>query len=296
MSGEAMPPANAVPRVGVLFRPQFPPEELHGFVRAAEAAGLDDVWLWEDCFLEGGLTSAAASLAWTTSLRVGLGLMPVPFRNAALAAMEIATLARLFPGRFVPAAGHGVPRWMGQIGAGAASPMTLLAEWVSATRALLNAETVTADGAYVRLDEVSLDWPPSAVPPLLVGARGPKTLALAGEIADGLVLDAGLSPDGVRAAVAAAASARRQEVVVYLPFGQGPGARQRLEAELDPSRGLGPQRLAVGSPRDVARSVRAFAAAGATTVVLQPAGDEQGIGPALRLAEEARAIIRDVPA
>jgi alkanesulfonate monooxygenase SsuD/methylene tetrahydromethanopterin reductase-like flavin-dependent oxidoreductase (luciferase family) len=287
---------NAVPRVGVLFRPQFPPERLRGFVRAAEAAGLDDVWLWEDCFMEGGLTSAAACLAWTTSLRVGLGLMPVPFRNAALAAMEIATLARLFPDRFVPAAGHGVPRWMTQVGAGAASPMTLLAEWVSATRALLNAETVTVDGVYVRLDEVSLDWPPISVPPLLVGARGPKTLALAGEIADGLVLDAGLSPDGVRAAVAAAAAARRQEVVVYLPFGTGPGARQRLEAELDPSRGLSPLRVAVGSPGDVAHSVRAFAAAGATTVVLQPAGDEPDIGSTLRLAEEAQAIIRGVPA
>jgi alkanesulfonate monooxygenase SsuD/methylene tetrahydromethanopterin reductase-like flavin-dependent oxidoreductase (luciferase family) len=287
---------NAVPRVGVLFRPQFPPERLRGFVRAAEAAGLDDVWLWEDCFMEGGLTSAAACLAWTTSLRVGLGLMPVPFRNAALAAMEIATLARLFPDRFVPAAGHGVPRWMTQVGAGAASPMTLLAEWVSATRALLNAETVTIDGVYVRLNEVSLDWPPISVPPLLVGARGPKTLALAGEIADGLVLDAGLSPDGVRAAVAAAAAARHQEVVVYLPFGTGPGARQRLEAELDPSRGLSPLRVAVGSPTDVAHSVRAFAAAGATTVVLQPAGDESDIGSTLRLAEEAQAIIRGVPA
>ncbi|MDX6396194.1 MAG: hypothetical protein QOJ73_7257 [Streptosporangiaceae bacterium] len=291
-----MPAPNAAPRVGVIFRPELPPEQLRGFVHAAEAAGLDDVWLWEDCFLEGGLTSAAAALAWTTSLRVGLGLMPVPFRNAALAAMEIATLARLFPGRFVPAAGHGVTPWMRQVGASAASPMTLLSEWVSATRALLNAETVTVNGAYVRLDGVSLDWPPTSAPPLLVGARGRKTLELAGEIADGLVLDAGLSPDGVRTAVATAAATRRQEVVVYLPCGAGHGARQRLEAKLDPSRGSGSARVAVGSPSDVAGTVRAFAAAGATTVVLQPAGDEPDIDSILRLAAEARTIIRDVSA
>jgi alkanesulfonate monooxygenase SsuD/methylene tetrahydromethanopterin reductase-like flavin-dependent oxidoreductase (luciferase family) len=291
-----MTAASAAPRVGVVFRPQLPPEQLRGFVTAAEAAGLDDVWLWEDCFLEGGLTSAAASLAWTTSLRVGLGLMPAPFRNAALAAMEIASLARLFPGRFVPAAGHGVTRWMSQVGAHAASPMTLLREWVSATRALLSAETVTVDGVYVQLDEVSLDWPPASVPPLLIGARGQKTLALAGEIADGLVLDAGLSPGGVRAAVATAGSARRQEVVVYLPCGAGHGARQRLEAELDPARGSGSARVAVGSPSDVADAVRAFAAAGATTVVLQPAGDDPSLDSTLRLIADARAVIRDVPA
>jgi alkanesulfonate monooxygenase SsuD/methylene tetrahydromethanopterin reductase-like flavin-dependent oxidoreductase (luciferase family) len=89
-------PASKAPRVGVVFRPQLPPERLHEFVVSAESAGLDDVWLWEDCFFEGGLTSATAALGWTTSLRVGLGLMPVPLRNPALAAMEIATLARLF--------------------------------------------------------------------------------------------------------------------------------------------------------------------------------------------------------
>ena len=287
-----MTAASAVPRVGMVFRPQLAPERLRGFAEAAEAAGLDDVWLWEDCFLEGGLSSAAAALAWTSSLRLGLGLMPVPFRNAALAAMEIATLARLFPGRFVPAAGHGVTPWMRQVGAGVASPMTLLREWVIAARGLLNAETVTVNGAYVRLDQVALDWPPAVVPPLLVGARGPRTLALAGEVADGLVLDAGLSPDGVRAAVATAAAVRRHEVVVYLPCGAGDGARQRLEARLDQARASGPARVAVGSPDEVADAVRAFAAAGATTVVLQPDGEDPDVESTLRLAADARAIIR----
>ena len=51
---------------------------------------------------------ASAALARTESVRVGLGLMPAPLRNPALATMEVATVARLFPGRFVPAVGHGV--------------------------------------------------------------------------------------------------------------------------------------------------------------------------------------------
>jgi alkanesulfonate monooxygenase SsuD/methylene tetrahydromethanopterin reductase-like flavin-dependent oxidoreductase (luciferase family) len=135
-----MIPASQVPRVGVLFRPQLPPERLREFVASAEASGLDDVWMWEDCFLEGGLTSAAAALAWSSSVRIGLGLMPVPLRNPALAAMEIATLARLFPGRFVPAVGHGVLTWMDQVGARAPAPMTLLREWVTATRSLLKGD------------------------------------------------------------------------------------------------------------------------------------------------------------
>jgi len=102
-----MAATSEAPRVGIVFRPQLPPERLREVFASAEAVGLDDVWMWEDCFLEGGLTCAAAALAWSSSLRIGLGLMPAPLRNPALAAMEIATLARLFPGHFIPAVGHG---------------------------------------------------------------------------------------------------------------------------------------------------------------------------------------------
>src|SRR5215469_6486440 len=284
--------ASDVPRVGVVFRPQLPPERLREFIASAEAGGLDDVWLWEDCFLEGGVASAATALAWSGSLRIGLGLMPVPFRNPALAAMEIATLARLFPGRFVPAAGHGVLSWMDQVGARVSSPMTLLREWVTAVRSLLRGQTVTASGQYVRLNGVALDWPPSAVPPLLVGARGPKTLALAGEVADGLVLDADISPDGIRKAVAAAGTDRPLEVVAYLPAGAGPGARERVEAELTPLTHPLADLAAVGSPAEAAGTLRTFAAAGATTVVLQPTGDDPDVASTIRLAADARAALR----
>src|ERR1700754_3016989 len=102
------------PSTGVVFRPEEPPERLRAVVSAVEAAGVAELWLWEDCFLEGGLTAAAAALAWSERLRVGIGLLPVPLRNPALAAMEIATVERLFPGRLVVTLGHGVLDWMGQ--------------------------------------------------------------------------------------------------------------------------------------------------------------------------------------
>ena len=128
---------------GVVFTPQNPPEQLRAAVEAAETAGISELWLWEDCFLEGGLTTAAAALAWSERITVGIGLLPVPFRNPALAAMELATLARLFPGRLTVALGHGVQDWMRQVGAAVDSPMTLLREHTTAVRALLAGETVT---------------------------------------------------------------------------------------------------------------------------------------------------------
>ena len=247
--------------VGVVFRPQQPPEALEAVVRAVDEAGVPELWLWEDCFLEGGLTTATAALAWSARLRVGVGLLPVPLRNPALAAMEIATIARLFPDRFVPAVGHGVLDWMGQVGARVASPMTLLREHTDAVRDLLDGRRVDAAGRYVHLDGVALDWPPAARPPLLVGARGDKTIRLAGEVADGVLLDSVTGPDVVRRGRALVDEGRASA-------GRPGRAVVTVYTELDPSR------PAATLAAQVAERVAALREAGADTVVLQ-ATDQQ---------------------
>ncbi|WP_309615271.1 LLM class flavin-dependent oxidoreductase, partial [Salinibacterium sp.] len=78
-----------------------------------------------DCFREGGLTSAAAALAWTTKVRVGIGILPIPLRNVAVTAMEIAAIQRMFPGRFHAGVGSGVQEWMGQVGTGDPNALAL---------------------------------------------------------------------------------------------------------------------------------------------------------------------------
>jgi alkanesulfonate monooxygenase SsuD/methylene tetrahydromethanopterin reductase-like flavin-dependent oxidoreductase (luciferase family) len=247
------------PTIGVTFRPQSPPEELREVARSAEAAGIAQLWLWEDCFCEGGLSSATAALAWTERLHVAVGLLPVPLRNPALTAMEIATVARMFPGRFRPGLGHGVLEWMEQVGARVESPMTLLREYTTAVRDLLHGRTVDVDGRYVRLRDVTLDWPPASPPPLLVGGRGPKTVGLAGELADGVILDSVLSLEQVREGVAHAAAGSRAagrgdepfDTVVFVEVDAGAAD---LAARID-------------------ESVTTLTGIGAGTVVFQPTGE-----------------------
>lgn len=269
--------------LGMVFRPQLPPERLRDMVREAEAAGLAELWLWEDCFLQSGIATAAAALAWSERLRVGVGLLPVPLRNVAVTTMEAATLHRLFPGRVMLGVGHGVQDWMGQVGARAESPLTLLREHLDAMRALLAGERVTTEGRYVRLDDVALDWPPATAPAVYAGARGPRSVRLTGEAADGTILDASTPPDGVRKArqlidegrEAAGRTDRPHPVVVYLHAATGPGARARLDAELRRDGNADVPGLGVaGDAEDVAKAVLRLAEAGADTVVLQPTADE----------------------
>lgn len=286
--------------LGTVFRPQLAPERLRGVARAADEAGLEELWLWEDCFLESGIATAAAALAWTERLRVGIGLLPVPLRNVALTAMETATLHRLFPGRVIVGVGHGVQDWMGQVGARVESPLTLLREHLDALRALLRGERVTVQGRYVRLDGVALDWPPTTAAPVFAGARGPRTLRLSGEAADGTVLDAGVTAEELRRARGivdegrlAAGRAGRGEVVVYLHAATGPGAKARLRAELDAWGGARARDHGVaGDAVAVAEAVVRLARAGADTVVLQPTADEPSPEDFVRfVAEEVRPLV-----
>src|SRR4029077_8687077 len=163
--------------LAAIFPPTQPPERIGAVAAAADAAGLGQLWVWEDCFKESGIATATAMLATTSRVTVAIGLLPVPLRNVALTAMELATLSRLFPGRLMAGVGHGVLDWMGRVDARVESPMTRLREYTAALYALLHGETVTTRGRYVNLDAVALDWPPAVVPPLLV--RGVRATARA---------------------------------------------------------------------------------------------------------------------
>jgi alkanesulfonate monooxygenase SsuD/methylene tetrahydromethanopterin reductase-like flavin-dependent oxidoreductase (luciferase family) len=286
--------------LGAVFRPQLPPERLREVARLADETGLEELWLWEDCFREGGISAAAAALAWTERVRIGVGLLPVPLRNVAITAMEVATLERMFPGRAIVGVGHGVQDWMAQVGARPESPLTLLREHLTALRALLNGDRITTTGRYVTLDDVALDWPPKGEVKLLAGATGPRTLRLSGEAADGTILHAGTPPEGVRRARRLIDEGRKSatrtdphKVVVYLLTATGPDAVTRLRAELT-AEGLSsvPNLGVSGDAAAVAKAVERLTDAGADTVILQPTGDEPDPEGFVRwVAEEVRPLV-----
>jgi alkanesulfonate monooxygenase SsuD/methylene tetrahydromethanopterin reductase-like flavin-dependent oxidoreductase (luciferase family) len=255
----------------------MPPESIRAAAISAETAGLDDFWVSEDCFKESGVASAVAALAVTERVRVGIGLLPVPLRSVAQAAMELATIDRLFPGRFVGCIGHGVQLWMEQAGVRADAPLTLLREYATALRRLLDGEEVTVSGRYVRLEEVTLAYPPLQSPSLLIGAAGPRSLTAAGELGTGTVLALGLDVATVKESTAAtlAKAGSGHEVYASLIAATGPDARARVDAELG-NYGMpgGPEVGAAGDARAIADRMLDLAAAGVTGVSVQPCSDE----------------------
>jgi len=301
-----------MPAIGVLFRPDRLPEDLPQAARAAERDGFDELWLVEDCFLAGGLTMAASALAMTERIAVGVGLLPALVRNPAIVAMEIAALARLHPGRLRVAFGHGVDRWMRQIGARPPDRLVALEEVVGAVRGLLAGDELTLEGRHVRLDAVRLEQPPPQPPPVLIGSTGPRGLAVAGRAADGVLLPEGAGPAAVRWAREQAAGAGTLAVYTWLSVGpDGAAARAALRPQAERwaasggyprltahaglgADGSGPlddralREIAVaGDPEDCARALAALGHAGAGTVILDPLPPDYA-GQLARFAADVR--------
>ncbi|RAJ40129.1 alkanesulfonate monooxygenase SsuD/methylene tetrahydromethanopterin reductase-like flavin-dependent oxidoreductase (luciferase family) [Kitasatospora sp. SolWspMP-SS2h] len=316
-------------RVGVMLPRDLPVRQILPYARRAEELGFDELWVVEDLGWRGGIAQAATVLAATRRITVGIGILPAGARNVCFAAMELATLAQLHPGRLTAGVGHGMRAWMEQSGgAWPASPLTLLREYTTALRALLRGEPGPADGRYVRCRDVRLTETPDVVPPVVLGVRGPKSQALAGETADGLLLAEPAAPAYVAAALAHLGR-RDAEVITYDvaavdgdEHGDGEAAVERVRAGLaaigepDWAPHIDPLPFAAefrahraasadgarfartmpaawvraltvtGTPAQARAAIAARHAAGATCVVLTPAGPDplaalESLAPAL---------------
>lgn len=128
---------------------------------------------------------------------------------------------------------------------------------------------VTVSGDYVTVDNVKLDWPPAEVPAIWAGGLGPKTLALCASDADGIVLSGGTTPAQTRAVREIAGDL---PIVVYI---HGASSFDHLERErVRWGYDSWTDRCATGDADEFAASLRRWADAGATSLIVQPAPEE----------------------
>jgi alkanesulfonate monooxygenase SsuD/methylene tetrahydromethanopterin reductase-like flavin-dependent oxidoreductase (luciferase family) len=165
--------------------------------RQAEALGFDELWFAEDYFYTGGFSTATAALASTNTITVGTGIVSALVRHPAVLAMEIASVARMFPNRFRPGIALGHPPAIRSIGLYPRSPLTAVRDCIMTVRGLLRGQEVSHVGEVFSLRDVHLAHPAPDDLQLLQGGMGPKMLQLAGEIADGAIIPLMATPDYV---------------------------------------------------------------------------------------------------
>jgi 5,10-methylenetetrahydromethanopterin reductase len=161
-----------------------PPEKIGEKARWLEGLGYSHLTIPEDYFYEPALICATLALGTTDSVPIGTSIVSGLVRSPAVLAMEIAGISRVFPGRFMPGIGLGLPEWLRQMGIYPEKPVAALRESVSTIRRLLTGDTVSLEGKHFTLSNIAITHPATEHVPIMMGVSGPMLLSLAGELAD----------------------------------------------------------------------------------------------------------------
>lgn len=177
------------------------------YAEEAESLGYTEAWLAEvggpDAF------SLAGALAVRTGLRIGTAVVPIYNRTPMVLSMTAASLSQLAPGRFVLGIGTSseniVDRWNG---IPFEKPYTRMRETLMVVKDLLAGEKVTFEGETIRLEGYRMATPYHGEPKVYIGALNTRMLRLAGEMADGVIINM-LGPQHVKQVLAEVAEGAR---------------------------------------------------------------------------------------
>ncbi len=185
--------------VAIYLQDAHPIRDAMEFARYAEGRGFDAVWQADSRLVREACVPMAAFAATTERIWVGSGVVDCWTRNPARLAATFSTLDDLAPGRIILGIGAWWDPLAAKVGIDRARPLTVMREVVESVRALLRCDgPVHYDGIHVHLDGVELDYVHqerrAKDVPIYIGATGMQMMALAGKIADGVVLNYMVEP------------------------------------------------------------------------------------------------------
>ena len=166
-----------------------PLAEQRALVAGLPAAGYTDAWSSETAEAD-AFTPLVLASVWAPRLRLGTAIVPVFTRGPATLASSCAALAAIAPGRVAIGLGTSteiiVNKWNGLP---FESPLARVRDTVRFLRAALAGERIRERYETFTVDGFRLRLVPPEPPKLLVAALRPKMLRLAGEEADGAILN-----------------------------------------------------------------------------------------------------------
>jgi 5,10-methylenetetrahydromethanopterin reductase len=186
-------------RVALYLQDAHPIRDGMKYAQYAEKRGFEAVWQAESRLVRDAIVPMAAFAAVTEHIKVGSGVINNWTRNIGLLAATYLTLDDLAPGRIVCGIGAWWDPLAQNVGITRHKPLLAMRETVEVMRRLLALENVTFHGEFHHVNGIELDVVhgrrESRNVPIYVGATGPKMMQLAGEIADGVVLNYCVPPE-----------------------------------------------------------------------------------------------------
>jgi 5,10-methylenetetrahydromethanopterin reductase len=186
-------------RVALYLQDAHPIRDGMKYAQYAEKRGFEAVWQAESRLVRDAIVPMAAFAAVTEHIKVGSGVINNWTRNIGLLAATYLTLDDLAPDRIICGIGAWWDPLAQNVGITRRKPLLAMRETIEVMRRLLAMENVTFDGEFHHVNGIELDVvhgrrEPRNVP-IYIGATGRKMMQMAGEIADGVVLNYCVPPD-----------------------------------------------------------------------------------------------------
>lgn len=185
---------------GLLLIPDRKIMEIVHLSKQAEESGFDYVWIADENFYRDVYITLTAIALNTSKVKLGPGCTNPYTRHPAITALTMATLNNLSNGRAVLAIGRGGLNILNPLCIDISKPLSTLREFIDVFKRIVKGELVDYEGEVIKLRGVKLAFKHTNKIPIYVASMGPKTLRLAGEIADGVLLPS-VPPEYVRIAL-----------------------------------------------------------------------------------------------
>ncbi len=180
-------------RVAMYLQDKHEIREGMAYAQYAEQQGFEAVWQAESRLVRDAIVPMAAFAAVTSRIKIGSGVINNWTRNIGLLAATFLTLDDLAPDRIICGLGAWWDPLAKNVGIERRKPLKAMRETIEVMKRLLNMERVTFHGEFHHVDGIELDVvhgrrEPRNVP-IFIGATHMGMMELAGEIADGVVLN-----------------------------------------------------------------------------------------------------------
>lgn len=179
-----------LPKFGLNLIPAQPCLDVARYALLAERSGFDYVWISDHINHRSAYVCLATSIINTHRIGLGLGITNPVLIHPVMIAQALATFSEMAPGRVMLGIGAGDRTSLLTLGVDQSKPISRVREAVGIIRDLTSGNTVELEGEVFRIRRTVLSLQAQTRIPIFIGAQGPKMLSLAGEIGDGVLINA----------------------------------------------------------------------------------------------------------
>jgi len=178
----------------VEFGIEFVPRDLYWkttfYAIQAEKIGFDHLWITDHFNNRNVYVSLAIASAYTERIKFGPGVTNPYLVHPVVTAQAVATLNEIAPGRVVCGLGAGDKTTLQMVNIKQRKPLATIRESVHIIREITSGRALEMQGAVFKVSGTKLNFKVARPIPIFIGAQGPKMLALASEIGDGVLINA----------------------------------------------------------------------------------------------------------